>query len=318
MICWLMARGVSRVAGRSSRGRAHRLKPPRSGRGRRRGRRGRASGAAPPRRALALTASRGSKSASRRAATAAEMAGSLSAATAFSERPLFCDSPTSAPTMWCALRKGIPARARATASPAVIISSRPAAARIISRLRPSPRTTPVMTETDPIAVSAASKTASLSSCRSFWYPAGRPFSRASSRRRSPSTRAVLPRTSSSASGFFFCGMRLEPVVKASGSVTKPYSGPAKWMRSSAIRARCVCSCAQPKTSSTAKSRSMTASRAFSETAAKPRSRAIPSRSRGSDAPARAPEPRGRTSTRARASRKRSWSRTRPQAWAAAQ
>ena len=44
----------------------------------------------------------------------------------------------------------------------------------------------------------------------------------------PATRGALPVTSSSAWGFVFCGMRLEPVVKAPGRATKPYSGPAKW------------------------------------------------------------------------------------------
>ena len=36
-------------------------------------------------------------------------------------------------------------------------------------------------------------------------------------------RAVFPRTSSVTSGFFFCGMMLEPVQKESGSLTQPNS-----------------------------------------------------------------------------------------------
>ena len=125
---------------------------------------------------------------------------------------------------------------------------------------------------------------------------------ASSRTRSPSTRAALPRTSSSASGFFFCGIRLEPVVKASGSAKKPNSGPESQMRSSARRARCVWSCAQAKTNSAAKSRSITASSAFSRDRLEARGRAArASRSRGSAVPASAPEPSGSTLTRRRAS-----------------
>ena len=38
--------------------------------------------------------------------------------------------------------------------------------------------------------------------------------------RSPTTRAHLPRAVSGTSGFFFCGMIEDPVVKRSGSFTK--------------------------------------------------------------------------------------------------
>ena len=48
---------------------------------------------------------------------------------------------------------------------------------------------------------------------------------------------VVLRMSSSASGFFFCGMRLEPVVCASLSVTKPNSALAQRITSSLKRER---------------------------------------------------------------------------------
>ena len=135
-----------------------------------------------------------------------------------------------------------------------------------------------------------------------------------SRRTTPAwARAALPRTSSSASGFCFCGIRLDPVVNASGSTKNPNSGEESQMRSSARRERWVWSCAPAKTNSAAKSRSMTASSALGENASNPRSRASASRSRGTAVPASAPEPSGSTLTRRRASPRRSWSRTSPQA-----
>ena len=56
-----------------------------------------------------------------------------------------------------------------------------------------------------------SKTGSLSSCRSRLYASGRPLSVVSSPVRSPMSRPALPRASSAMSGFFFCGMMLDPV-----------------------------------------------------------------------------------------------------------
>ena len=53
------------------------------------------------------------------------------------------------------------------------------------------------------------------------------------------TRPLLPRTSSSGSGFFFCGIRLLPVAALSASSKKPNSSDVKRMKSSAIRLRCT-------------------------------------------------------------------------------
>ncbi|CPU65937.1 Uncharacterised protein [Mycobacteroides abscessus] len=61
------------------------------------------------------------------------------------------------------------------------------------------------------SVSTWSNTGSLSSWRSRLYASGRPLSVASRPVRSPMRRPALPRASSATSGFFFCGMMLDPV-----------------------------------------------------------------------------------------------------------
>ena len=70
----------------------------------------------------------------------------------------------------------------------------------------------------------------------------------------PTTRPVLPRTSSAASGFFFCGMIEEPVVKRSDSFTKPNCGVVHSTISSASRERWVAAMAAAASTSSAKSR----------------------------------------------------------------
>ena len=60
-----------------------------------------------------------------------------------------------------------------------------------------------------------SKIGSLSSWRSRLYASGRPLRVASSPVRLPISRPALPRASSATSGFFFCGMMLDPVDHAS-------------------------------------------------------------------------------------------------------
>ena len=50
---------------------------------------------------------------------------------------------------------------------------------------------------------------------------------------------IFPRTSSSGSGFFFCGIMLLPVLSASDSSKKRCSSPERMMRSSASRLRCT-------------------------------------------------------------------------------
>ncbi len=69
-------------------------------------------------------------------------------------------------------------------------------------------------------------------------------------------RPVLPRISSQASGFFFCGIRLLPVEYSSGRSRNPNSGEAKSTMSSESRERCIASAESAKRYSSAKSRSL--------------------------------------------------------------
>ena len=85
--------------------------------------------------------------------------------------------------------------------------------------------------------STASKSGSLSSCKSLSYELGSPFSVISSPVSRPVRRPAFPRNSSAASGFFFCGIRLDPVLYASARVTKPNSRLLQRIRSSAKRLR---------------------------------------------------------------------------------
>src|SRR5258708_27919333 len=56
--------------------------------------------------------------------------------------------------------------------------------------------------------------------------------------KSPNTRPNLPRISSSESGFFFCGIRLEPLVTPSPSSSQPNSSLEYKIQSSDRRLRC--------------------------------------------------------------------------------
>src|SRR5258708_8367422 len=71
--------------------------------------------------------------------------------------------------------------------------------------------------------SRASKTGSLSSCRSLLEGSGRPLSVVSSPARPPISRPALPRASSATSAFFFCGMIDHPVAYASPISPHPNS-----------------------------------------------------------------------------------------------
>ena len=82
------------------------------------------------------------------------------------------------------------------------------------------------------------------------------------------------------SGFFFCGMMLEPVVYASSSSTNLNSHDAHRMTSSARRDRCIIKIEQALRISRQKSRSDTPSRLLSVMPSKPRSLAADARSVG--------------------------------------
>ena len=114
--------------------------------------------------------------------------------------------------------------------------------------------------------------------------------------------------SSATSGFFFCGMMLLPVHRASGRERKRNSEDDQYTISSASRDRCIIVTAHAYRKSAAKSRSDTASTLFSHTPSIPSSRAVNARSRGNVEPASAPAPSGETFTRRRVSRNRSASR----------
>src|SRR3972149_4055488 len=94
--------------------------------------------------------------------------------------------------------------------------------------------------------------------------------------------------SSATSGFFFCGMMLLPVHRASGRERKRNSEHAQSPISSASRDRCIIVTAHAYRKSAAKSRSDTASTLFSHTPSIPSSRAVNARSSGNVEPASAP------------------------------
>ena len=87
------------------------------------------------------------------------------------------------------------------------------------------------------------------------------------------TRPVLPRTSSSGSGFFFCGIRLLPVAAESANSKNANSSDVKRMKSSAIRLRCTMPSAAACRKEETKSRSPLASMLLRATRVKPRSAA---------------------------------------------
>ena len=124
----------------------------------------------------------------------------------------------------------------------------------------------------------------------------------------PNTRPDFPRISSAASGFFFCGMILLPVVKASDNSTNPNSLEFQMTSSSENRLRCIISKAEALQNSAAKSRSATASMLLWEISGNFKSLAVYWRSIGKLVPANAAEPKGMTLILFRASRKRSLSR----------
>ena len=98
--------------------------------------------------------------------------------------------------------------------------------------------------------------------------------------RSPNTLPDFPRTSSAISGFFFCGMMLEPVEKASSSSTNLNSHEHQRMISSENRDRCTITMDKAAASSMQKSRSETPSRLLRIVSENPRSRVVTVRSMG--------------------------------------
>lgn len=118
------------------------------------------------------------------------------------------------------------------------------------------------------------------------------------------------------SGFFFCGMMLDPVEYPSSSWTKPNSFVAQMITSSACRDRSTPICAVMKANSATKSRAAVPSIEFADEFVKPSSTATNCGSSPSDDPASAPDPYGESAaTRASHSASRSRSRINGQACA---
>ena len=88
-------------------------------------------------------------------------------------------------------------------------------------------------------LSTTSNKPSLSSCMSLLYARGKPFMVVKIPIKLPYTRPVLPRISSKASGFFFCGIKDEPEVTSSASEIKLASPELKKIKSSAMRLKCI-------------------------------------------------------------------------------
>ena len=103
------------------------------------------------------------------------------------------------------------------------ISSSLAAPAIPSRSKRAPTIMPVAAASASSSVSTASKTCSLSSCRSLLYASGSACRTPCIAPRCAATRGAFARSSSAASGFFFCGMIEDPELHASGSSQKPNS-----------------------------------------------------------------------------------------------
>ena len=122
-------------------------------------------------------------------------------------------------------------------------------------------------------------------------------------------RPALPRASSAMSGFFFCGMMLDPVEYPSSSVTNPNSRVFQRMISSAKREMSTAIIAVMNANSATTSRAEVPSSEFSAGRARPSSRATSCGSSPSVDPASAPPPYGETDARTDQSRKRSRSRT---------
>ena len=141
----------------------------------------------------------------------------LSIGSSSSVVPFFMHSATSSPVALYASRKGSPFETRKSAQSVAFMKPPAAAFLMFSGIIFIVAIIGVRAVRHILTVSMLSKIASLSSCISLLYASGRPFIVVSSPQRSPITRPALPRASSARSGFFFCGIMLEPVEKASSS-----------------------------------------------------------------------------------------------------
>ena len=191
----------------------------------------------------------------------------------------------------------------------------PAALLIAALLTETVPTAPAMTVRAPAAFLEAAHRCGLISCRSRPYPVGTPLIAPSTAARSPIVLAALPRTSSSTSGFFFCGITLEGEANRSDSPTNPNSELDHITRSSASLLALPIITAAAEANSAAKSRELVASIEFSTRPPNPSRPATFSLSMGRRVPPTGPAPRGLRLALANAPANRSWSRMSASAWA---
>src|SRR5712671_4008137 len=99
---------------------------------------------------------------------------------------------------------------------------------------------------------------------------GKPFMVMKSELKPPNTRPNLPRISSSESGFFFCGIKLDPLVTPSPNSSQPNSSLEYKIQSSERRLKCNIVVEAAYKKSSAKSRSADTSMLFQVTEPNPR------------------------------------------------
>ena len=131
-----------------------------------------------------------------------------------------------------------------------------------------------------VTVSIASNSNSFSSCMSLLYASGKPFIKVNTPIKSPKTRPDFPRNNSAMSGFFFCGMMLEPEENVSRIFTKPNSCDDQMMTSSARREMWTMMIDRSANISKEWSRSDTPSKLFREKSLNPSASAVKARSKG--------------------------------------
>ena len=219
--------------------------------------------------------------------------------------------------MPCAALNAMPSSTSLSATSSAVRYPRdpPAALLIAVLLTDAVPTAPASTERVPAAALDAAHTCGFTSWRSLPYPVGRPFTAPSTATSPPIVLAALPRTSSSTSGFFFCGITLEGEANRSDSSMNPNSALDHMTRSSASLLALVIITAAAEANSAAKSRELVASIEFSTSPSKPSRPAVFSLSMGRRVPPTGPAPSGQRFALANAPANRAWSRTSASAWA---
>ena len=231
--------------------------------------------------------------------------------------PLAAAACTRRPAAPCAVLNATPSMTSLSATSRAVRYPRapPAALLIAALLTDTVSIMPASTERVPAAALDAAHTWGLISWRSLPYPVGTPLTAPSTATRPPAVLAALPRTSSSTSGFFFCGITLDGDANRSDSSTNPNSALDHSAKSSASLLALAIITAAAETNSAAKSRELVASIEFSTTPSKPSMPATASLSMGRRVPPTGPAPSGLRLARANAPANLPWSRSSASAWA---